>query len=833
MLNHGLTAAAAAQRLAGDGPNELPHPPPRTLIATLLGVLREPMLALLAGGGLVYLALGSPREALVLLAFACLSILITVVQERRTERALAALRELAVPRALVIRDGERRRIPARELVRGDLVVLGEGDRIAADAWLLAADGLAVDESLLTGEALPVDKSAVDSEPPVATPGGNGVPWVFAGTLVVRGGGLGIVSATGSASQIGRIGQLLATLETAAPRLQRQTRRLVLGFAAFGGAASLLAALLYGLLRGGWLQAALAGIALGMAMLPEEFPVVLTVFLAMGAARLSRRRVLTRRAAAIETLGSASLLCADKTGTLTQNRLTVVELRLPGGAVQPVEEGTDPPPVVHPLLLAGMLASALEPSDPMDIAFHRAAAAIARPPGLAMRRHYPMGPGLLAVSQVWGTPDGPAMVAAKGAPEAIAGLCRLEGEDRAALDRDLATMAGAGLRVLGVAMADAEGALPDDPSGFAFRFAGLVGLVDPLRPDVPVAVQALSAAGVRVVMITGDYPATALAIARQAGISGNGVISGDEVERLDDAALARRLAAVSVCARIMPRQKLRIVTALQAGGAVVAMTGDGVNDAPALKAADIGIAMGGCGTDVAREAAAIVLLDDSFGSIVTAMRLGRRIHDNLRKAMAFIVAVHVPIAGLALLPLLTGMPLLLGPVHIAFLEMVIDPVSALAFEAEAEEADVMQRPPRPPGAPLFPRALLAWSVAQGLLVCALVAGFVLQLWWHDVAEPQLRAVGFVALVAGVVLLTLVNRRHDAGLGVGWRRNRVLVLVLAGIALLLTAMQMVPAAAGLFMVAPIGLGQGGGIAAGMAGGLLVLQAIKLRWRSAWAG
>ena len=340
----------------------------------------------------------------------------------------------------------------------------------------------------------------------------------------------------------------------------------------------------------------------------------------------------------------------------------------------------------------------------------------------MVKSYGLRPDLLTMSQAWQRPgDKLIVVAAKGAPEAIAGLCHFDAAGRDALRQSVDAMAAAGLRVLGVARAAfAETTWPESQHDFTFEFLGLVGLADPVRATVPPAVREFRSAGVRVVMITGDYPATAQSIARQAGIHTEDAVTREELEHLTDAELALRVRTATVFARVMPEQKLRIVEALKANGEIVAMTGDGVNDAPSLKAAHIGIAMGGRGTDVAREASSIVLLDDDFGSIVKAVRLGRRIYDNLRKAMGFIFAVHVPIAGLALLPLAFGLPVILGPVHIAFLEMVIDPVCSLVFEAETEEDDVMRRPPRAPDEPLFSPSMIAWGVFQGVIAFGMVA-----------------------------------------------------------------------------------------------------------------
>ncbi|TPL12876.1 cation-translocating P-type ATPase [Mesorhizobium sp. B2-4-11] len=838
----GLSEVEAQARLALDGFNELPRSNRRTPLRIAFEVVREPMLALLLGGGAVYLLLGDLHEALILAAFATLSVGITIVQEARTERVLEALRDLTSPRALVIRDGERRRIAGREVVRGDLVVLGEGDRVPADVLLIQSLDLQTDESLLTGESVPVRKfAAKDGDPPAERrPGGDDLPFAFSGSLVVRGSGIGEVLATGPLSQIGAIGQSLSIMETEAPRLQRQTKRLVGIFALVGGAVSVLAVVLYGVLRGGWLDAVLAGIALGMSMLPEEFPMVLTIFMAMGAWRISQARVLTRRAAAIETLGSATVLCTDKTGTLTENRMTIAELRTPDGKRLRLPDimHAAMPAAFGELVELGVLASAEIPFDPMEQAFH--ALSRERSPSRKdldsvdrkLVRAYGLRPELLAMSNAWRSPaDGSdCLVAAKGSPETIAALCRLSANRFASIKASVDAMATEGLRVLGVARASHYAAgLPERQTGFDFEFMGLVGLADPLRPEVPDAVNNCRSAGIRVVMITGDYPATARAIASQAGLDFNDVVTGETLKTMDDAALCARVKTATVFARITPEQKLAIVRALKANGEIVGMTGDGVNDAPSLKAANIGIAMGGRGTDVAREASSIVLLDDDFGSIVKAIRLGRRIYDNLRKAMGFILAVHVPIAGLALLPLLFGLPILFGPMHIAFLEMVIDPVCSLVFEAETEEDDVMNRPPRDPQASLFSRSLIAWSVVQGLLAFALVASIFLFAFHWGMPENEIRALTFFSLVLSIVGLIFVNRTFGDSLLIAlFRPNRSLALVVVVVAAALGGTLLWPFASGLFQFGPLHLDDLSMTLAAGAAVLVCLEFLKHFWR-----
>ena len=680
----------------------------------------------------------------------------------------------------------------------------------------------IDESLLSGESLPVAKSlvATHNDAVSATPASS---LVFAGSLVVAGQGVAEVVATGARSQIGRIGKVLGALEPQATPLHQQIRQRVRWFSVFALGLSVLVAALYVWTRHDWLGALLAGITTAMAMLPQEFLLILTVFMAMGAWRLSQHRVLTRRAASIETLGAATVLCTDKTGTLTQNRMAIAALvRDDGNALQRWKAAANAnppsenplPAAFHELLRTGIWASEPEPFDPMERAFHALGRThLAAVPQGKLVHEYGLAPGWPVMTHVWQMDDAPTavrtyLIAAKGAPESVVTLCRLSAPQQQTLLAEAKHLAEQGWRVLAVAgatfLSEVQSevqsktptpAWPETPQGFAFEFLGLVALADPLRAEVPAAVEECRNAGIRVVMITGDHPGTALAIARQAGLENlndNALLTGSAIDALDDAALRTQVAHATVFARVTPQQKLRIVQALKANGEVVAMTGDGVNDAPSLKAAHIGIAMGQRGTDVAREAAALVLLDDDFQSLVTAVRLGRRIYDNLHKALRFVLAVHVPIAGLTLLPLLLGWPLLFMPIHIAFLEIVINPVCSMVFEAEDEEADVMTRPPRAPGRPLFSFASMAASVWQGTLVLAAVAawyGFLL----HSAAPPEsARAATFVALVLANLGLIFLNRANTPRLSRLFQtHNRALwVSVLGTLALLAAVLGWAP-------------------------------------------
>jgi Ca2+-transporting ATPase len=814
----GLSAAQAAQALQDDGPNELAAEQHRGLLSIARETLSDPMFALLLGAGSLYLVLGDLQEGLILFGLVLVVLALTLYQEGKTERAIESLRDLTSPRALVVREGAALRIAGREVVVGDVLMLAEGDRVPADAVLFQGTEVQTDESLLTGEPLPVDKVAATAAPTDSKTSPEST--LYSGTLLVRGQCVARVTATGSRSEIGRIGLALGGLATELSPLKQQMAKLVKVLAWVAVGASLFLFMAFGLMRGDWLGALLAGIALAMALLPQEFSVVLTVIPALGAWRLSKQNVLTRRITAIETLGATSVLCVDKTGTLTENRMTVAELYAPPTAASAeVPDGvlavdyaqtTELPEHFHVLVEFSILASVSDPFDPMEKAFHRLGQYFLKDTehlhrDWTLMQTYGLTPELRAMSHVWQAQVGDAhVVAAKGAPEAIVDLCHLDADAQQRIARAVDAMAAKGLRVLGVARARFEGEhWPAVEHDFEFEFVGLLGLADPLRAEIPQAVAQAHAAGIRVVMITGDYPATARAIARQAGLptgdpqADDEVLTGDVLTDLTDAQLQQRMRNVSICARIAPAQKLRIVQALKANGCVVAMTGDGVNDAPALKAAHVGVAMGGRGTDVARESASVVLLDDNFASIVGAVRLGRRIFDNLRKSMSYILAVHVPIAGMALLPVLLGWPTVLFPLHIAFLELVIDPSCSMVFENEPEEADVMQRPPRDVTTPLFGGLTLGLALLQGLGALALVLAA--NLWGAgQLTEGAARAFAFATLVGTNMALIFSNRSRAGSLWASlWVPNRTLWLVVgAAVGLLLLALY-VPWLARLFV------------------------------------
>jgi Ca2+-transporting ATPase len=837
---NGLSETEAQLRLARDGPNELPVSRPRGVLRLLRDIVFEPMFLLLVACGAIYMALGDRHEAFMLLGFVFVVMGITFVQQRRTERSLEALRDLSSPRALVVRDGQARRIAGRELVCGDIVLLAEGDRVPGDMQLIDSSNLAVDESLLTGESAPVPKQA-GAPDAGAIPGGDIAAQVFSGTLVTRGSGRALVLATGERSALGRIGKSLDGIASELTPIQRETHRIVNRIALVGLALASALAIAYWMLRGDWLHGLLAGLTLAMAILPEELPVILTIFLGLGAWRLSREKVLARSIPAVELLGATTVLCVDKTGTLTANRMALRRLWTGVAEYDTLQAGTAPlPEDLHDLLEFAVLGSHRRAFDPMESAIGDAGQIL-----LANTEHlhadwtlvddYALSGEMLAMSRVWQSPDRrERMIAAKGAPEAIVDLCHMAPEEHERIAAQVAAMAADGLRVLGVARASFEAAtLPGNQHDFVFEFLGLVALEDPVRKDVPQAIAECRAAGIRVVMMTGDHPATALSVARQVGLPADAAaISGSELAAMDDDELRTRLADTHVFCRVQPEHKLRLVQAFRARGDIVAMTGDGVNDAPALKAAHIGVAMGARGTDVAREAAALVLLNDDFASIVTAVRYGRRVFANLRKAIVFVVAVHVPIVGLSVVPVLLGWPILLMPVHILFLQLIIDPACSVVFEAEPLEAGAMRAGPRHPDAGLFDAGVLARGLWQGggllVMLLAVYAGTRA----FAGSDEMARALTFTVLVLANLALIYVNRSWAEA---SWRAagvSRSFEWISLATIVLLGCVLGIPAVSSLFAFAqptPALLLAGAGVAASS---LLWFEAVKwaLRRRQA---
>jgi len=713
----GLSDKEAQEKYNKEGYNELPYQRRQNFFSIFLTVIREPMLLLLIASGTLYVLIGDLQDAAMLLAFVFVVVGIVFYQERKAERVLETLRNLSSPRALVIRDNQRKRISGREVVTDDILVLREGDRVPADAVVLSSTNLLIDESILTGESLPVTKSEWDGKRQKQQAGGDDLPFVYSGTLVVAGRGVAKVTATGIDTEMGKIGKALQTIHEEETLIKKETGRLVRSFALAGIALCLLILAIYGFVRGNWLDGFLAGLTLSMAVLPEEFSVILVIFFTLGAWRMSKKNVLTRRMSAIETLGAATVLCVDKTGTLTLNNMRLAAIFSDGSHFELVHDKVKQlPQKFHAVLAYALLACQKDPFDPIEKEIKRVGETFLSQSANLHRnwrliQEYPLIKHLFAISHVWERDSKQNyVVAAKGAPEAIADLCHFGEKQKNELLLTVSAMSERGLRLIAVAKASfRKTPLPKQQHDFPFKFVGLLGFVDPVRSLVPAALKEAYHAGIRVVMITGDYPGTAQFIARKIGLDDDTYITGPQLLQMDHLELREKIKTVNIFARIVPEQKLAIVNALKANGEIVAMTGDGVNDAAALKAAHIGITMGDRGTDVAREASDLVLLNDDFSSIIHAVRLGRRIYDNLKKAMSYILAIHVPIAGMSLFPIFLNLPIVLLPAHVAFLELIIDPACSIVFEAEPEEGDIMQRPPRNVKNPLFGRKTFMLSL----------------------------------------------------------------------------------------------------------------------------
>jgi Ca2+-transporting ATPase len=810
----GLSDEQVKQKQEKEGFNELPSSKPKGVLHIAFGVVKEPMFMLLVACGTLYLLLGDVKEGLMLLGFVFVIMGIEFYQEKKTEKALDALKDLASPRALVIRNGVEKRIPGKEVVTDDIVVLQEGDRVPSDAIVLSCNNLMADESLLTGESVPVRKREGKDGDVNNSPGGDDIPYVYSGSMIVQGSGIVKIIATGLQTEIGKIGKALESLKEEPTKLKKEMGVLVRRLAIIGFSLCVLVIVIYTLTRGDLLNGFLAGITLAMAMLPEEFPVVLTIFLALGAWRMSKKNVLTRKPAAIETLGSATVLCTDKTGTLTQNKMTVTKL-FNGKDFHSVFANKEFPEPFHEIIEYGILSSQINPFDPMEKAITNIGEKFLLNTehihaDWLMEKEYSLSPELLAMSRVYNSTGVKGkIIATKGAPEAIFDLAHLDANTIAKYDKAVAEMASAGLRVLGVAKAIIDSnSLPEIQHDFNFEFIGLIGLSDPIRDNVPDAVAECHKAGIRVIMITGDYPVTAMNIAKEIGLKNPELsITGSELREMSEEELSIRIKDVNVFARVVPEQKLKIVNALKRNNEIVAMTGDGVNDAPALKAANIGIAMGEKGTDVAREASSLVLMDDNFASIVGAVKMGRRIFDNLQKALGYIFAIHVPIAGLSLIPVFfSNMPLILWPVHIVFLELIIDPACSIIFEAEKSEKNVMSRPPKNFNEPFFGRNKILLSCAQGIgiLLITLLVSYIGNM--NGYSEKAVRTLTFTTLIAANIAIIISNRSWSANFfKIIFTPNKMVKWVVGGAILFMILILNIPFLLDLFQFEKVGLPQ----------------------------
>ena len=752
----GLTSEQARKKQIEYGRNELTPQKKTSFIRKVLHIVAEPMFLLLLVAAVIYFVLGEPRDGAIMLIFVLGVISIDVIQEWKTDRTLNVLKDLSAPHVRVIRDGIEQEIASVDLVPEDVMLLCEGVKIPADGVILKCNDLCVDESSLTGEAEGVWKTAQDTAQPSADYWRK--DYCYAGTLVTQGTAMVQVDRIGACTEYGKIGLNVASAPEEATPLKRQTGRLVKTCA---GIAAVLFALVGAvtylnipdhMLGARLIESVLSGITLAMAMIPEEFPVILTVFLSMGAWRLAKKNSLVRKLPSVETLGAVSVLCVDKTGTITMNQMTVQETWSPNGNE-------------HALCETMGMGCETDAYDPMEKAMLRHCEAMG-----ILREHlfsgelvseYAFTNELKMMGHVWRR-NGKLLIAAKGSPERLLPLCVMTAEERESAGHQLIKMGMEGLRVIAVGRMKPkrEQAIPAQLTDCKLEFVGLVGLADPPRESVARDIALCNRAGVRVVMITGDNGITALSIARKIGMKDvDNVITSESLTTMTDEELREKVKIVSVFSRVIPEHKMRIVKAFKDNGEIVAMTGDGVNDAPALKYADIGIAMGKRGSEVSREAADLILMDDNFSTIVDTIKDGRRIYDNIRKAVGYVFTIHIPIALSSMLAPMMGITtasLFLLPLHVVLLELVIDPTCSVVLERQPAEEDIMDRPPRNPNEQMLTRGGLFKSVLQGLMIFA--AAFGTYLWTlsdNPANAPAARAMGLGILLVANLLLVQVN------------------------------------------------------------------------------
>ena len=740
----GLSEREAALLLSKFGLNELPAEKKGSLFDSAVKVVREPMILLLILAGVISFVLAERVDGMLLISTVFIIIGISLFQERRTETALSALRSLSAPQALVIRSGKRIRIPTKEVVPGDLIQLLEGDRVPADAEIIDLKYLVLDESLLTGESVPVTKNLGDQ--------------VFTGTLVVRGHGIAIVRTTGNSTELGRIGSSLSGMKEQLTRLQLSISRIVKGIGIGALLTVTFVIAVYGVTRGNWLEGALAGIAVAMALIPEELPVILTIFMTLGAWRMTKVGVIVRRTATIEALGSVTVLCVDKTGTLTKNEMKIEELKLLNGDTWNASSAINPE--FEELISIGSLATPTVAFDPMDLAF-KTLETSNRLASYKSLSEIPLSKERLIYTHVW-QKENRVIVAAKGAPEHIARICGLSETQLNSFHDLVATSASHGFRVIAVAKMELSESefRTKKIDEIGLQFLGFSLLRDPIRDGVPDAINLCRAAGIRTIMITGDHPATAIAVANEIGIPSSSFMTGEILSQASDSDLREKVKSVSIFARVTHDHKLRLINALKTNGEIVGMTGDGINDAPALRAADIGIAMGGRGTDVAREASDMIITDDNFVSIVSGIKRGRTIFSNIKKAIIYVIAIHVPIFGMAIIPILNPLwPLVFLPALIAFHEIVIDPAASIVYEVEQSDPEIMNQKPRAATASLISRLDFLYSVLQGLSVFALVAIIYFVSLGNGSSDNRVRSLTFGTLLISNVILIMINRSRD--------------------------------------------------------------------------
>lgn len=752
----GLSSAEVNRLQQQYGKNELVSQKKQGFLKKALVIICEPMFLLLLVAAIIYFFLGEPRDGAIMLVFVIAMISIDVIQEWKTDKTLNALKDLSAPHVTVIRDGEEQITASSELVPGDIMLLCEGVKIPADGVILKCADLCVDESTLTGEAEAVWKTQTDKVLP------NEDYWrrdyCYAGTFVTQGTATVLVEKTGANTEYGKIGTNVVNAPKDSTPLQKQTKGLV-------KLCSIIAAVLFIMVAAftfinladhqfsdRLIESVLSGITLAMAMIPEEFPVILTVFLSMGAWRLAKKKSLVRKLPSVETLGAVSVLCVDKTGTITMNQMTVQETwSLTGDNDKLIETmGLGCEYDVYDPMEKAMLSYCADNGICRDDLFSG-----------ELISEYAFTNELKMMGHIW-RKDGNIIIAAKGSPEKILTICDINSDDREIVQKQIIEMSENGLRVIAIATASLqdEADVPKKITDCNLSLLGLIGLADPPRDSVKSDIEVCKKAGIRVVMITGDNGVTACSIAKKVGMENcDQVITGDMIDKMSDKQLGETVKSHSVFSRVVPEHKMRIVKAFKQNGEIVAMTGDGVNDAPALKYADIGIAMGKRGSEVSREASDLILMDDNFTTIVETVKDGRRIYDNIRKAVGYVFTIHIPIALASLFAPLMGITpasVLLLPLHVVLLELIIDPTCSIVLERQPAEDDLMQRRPRNPQEKILNSKILIKSIIQGIVMfTASFITYITVLSNNETNAPLARAMGIAVIMLGNLFLVQVN------------------------------------------------------------------------------
>lgn len=780
------------------GMNELVSQEKPNMLKKFLGVFKEPMFLLLLIAATVYFLLGAPKDGAIMLVFVGFVASITFIQEWKTEKTMNALKDLTSPKVNTLRNGKNILIKSTELVPGDVVFLSEGERIPADCIVLEPSNFSVDESILTGESEYVMKvSTTQSEKSTDY-------WkkdiLYAGTLCVFGKCTAIVKFTGINTEYGKIGKAISEAKDEPTPLQKKVSILVKNIAIAGVILCISVMVASYFYSFDILNSILSGISLAMAIIPEEFPVVLTVFLSMGAYRLAKNNTLMRKISAVETLGSATVLCVDKTGTITQNKMKVKSIYSDGRIFNNEDLKN------QELSDLMVLSCEKDPYDPMEKAILEAA----NLSKLETLYKYDLSKKIAFDSKTKRMAniyikDNKYYVAVKGSAETVLGLCNLDKQTMDEINIEIDKMASNGLRVLALADCTSE-EVYEDLECYELTFKGLVGLQDPPKDGVEEAIKLCKKAGIRVVMITGDYSKTAMAIGEEIGLKfTDKVIVGNEIDSLSENELCEVVKSCDVFSRVIPEQKMKIVKALKKNGEIVAMTGDGVNDAPALKSADIGIAMGQRGTEVAKEAADMILMDDNFTTIVKSVKDGRRVYDNIRKAMVYILIIHIPIAAMAMFAPLFNLPPLLLPMHIMLLELIIDPTCSIVFEGEPAEANIMENHPRPPQEPLLTRSLTIKVVLQGIIM--FLAAFMPFHYMIDlgISSEYARSFSLITFIVANVTLVLVNRSNTELLYhlIKEKGSKVRLIVNSMALIMVFAIVYIPILNGFFRTEKIGI------------------------------